>query len=675
MNAAADPLTAVLEAPTRAELDRALRASDRELSLVEVNRLTRKLRGLNEATQPLRVGVLHTYTTELLRPHWELAALLRGFALDLHEAPYGSLLAEVQPDSALLRHQPDVVFALLRWEDLDPRLRGPLPAVPVGQRDELAQAMLEPLRVLLTSFRQAAATPIVLTLLPAMSGPALGLHDAMAPEPDAEFRAAFKRRLAAWLRDSVPAAYFDDLDELLADVGRRQFFDARLWYTSRYPFSVTGARAVAERLMAYAVLLRMPRAKCIVLDADNTLWGGIVGEDGPDGIALGPDYPGSVFVAFQRRLLDFQQRGLLLALCSKNNEADVLEVLRQHPHQLLREQHFAALRVNWSPKPANLRELAAELNLGLDTFVFVDDSPHECLAVRQELPQITVVQRPATLPDVPRCLDHLPTLEVLGLTEEDRQRTELYVQERRRRELRASAGDIDQYLRSLNMRMTIGVNDARQVARIAQLTQRTNQFNLTTRRYSEADIRQWMTDPDRLVAHFRLTDVFGDSGLVGVALVRGVRGPVAEFDSFLLSCRVIGRQAETTFLHALLELLRQRGVRRVEASYIPTKKNGLVKDFWPRHGFAPAGGDRNAPAEGDRLASGGGDRLVPAGGARLAPAGGDRFASSEEDCLASAAENRFTLDLAPVPPAATAPPGARAPITIQWAEENPDGRS
>jgi FkbH-like protein len=633
MNAAVDPLTAVLEAPTRAELDRALRATDRELSLVEVNRLTRKLRGLNEATQPLRVGILHTYTTELLRPHWELTALLRGFALDLHEAPYGSLLAEVQPDSALLRHQPDVVFAFLRWKDLDPRLRGPLPAVPTSQRDELIQAMLEPLRVLLTSFRQAAATPIVLTLLPAMSGPALGLHDAMAPDSDAEFRVAFKHRLAAWLRDSVPAAYFDDLDELLADVGRRQFFDARLWYTSRYPFSVTGARAVAERLMTYAVLLKTPRAKCIVLDADNTLWGGIVGEDGPDGIALGPDYPGSVFVAFQRRLLDFQQRGLLLALCSKNNEADVLEVLRQHPHQLVREQHFAALRVNWSPKPANLRGLAAELNLGLDTFVFVDDSPHECLAVRQELPQITVVQRPAALPDVPRCLDHLPTLEVLGLTEEDRQRTELYVQERRRRELRASAGDVDQYLRSLNMRMTIGVNDTRQVARIAQLTQRTNQFNLTTRRYSEADIRQWMTDPDRLVAHFRLTDVFGDSGLVGVALVRGVCGPTAEFDSFLLSCRVIGRQAETAFLHALLELLRQRGVRRVEASYVPTKKNALVKDFWPQHGFTSTGEDR----------------------------------------AASPGEDRFTLDLAAAPPAATAPPGAGAPITIQWAEESPDG--
>ncbi len=637
MSTTADPLTAALEAPTRAELDRALRASGRELGLVEVNRLTRKLRGLNEATQPLRVGILHTYTTELLRPHWDLAALLHGFALDLYEAPYGSLLPEVQRDSALLRHQPDVVFAFLQWEDLDPRLRGPLPAVPTGQRAELIEAMLEPLRVLLTSLRQTAATPIVLTLLPPLHGPALGLHDALAADSDAEFRAAFKRRLAAWLRDSVPAAYFDDLDELLTDVGRRQFFDARLWYTSRYPFSVAGARAVAERLMTYAVLLKTPRAKCIVLDADNTLWGGIVGEDGPDGIALGPDYPGSVFVAFQRRLLDYQQRGLLLALCSKNNEADVLEVLRQHPHQLLREPHFAALRVNWSPKPANLRELAAELNLGLDTFVFVDDSPHECLAVRQELPQITVVQRPASLPDVPRCLDHLPTLEVLGLTEEDRQRTELYVQERRRRELRATAGDVDQYLRSLNMRMTIGVNDTRQVARIAQLTQRTNQFNLTSRRYSEADIREWMADPDRLVAHFRLADIFGDSGLVGVALVRGVSGPTAEFDSFLLSCRVIGRQAETAFLHALLDLLRQRGVRRVEASYIPTKKNGLVNGFWPQHGFTRADGDRSTPADGDRFALADG--------------------------------NRYTLDLA------AAPSAAPAPIAIQWAEENPDGRA
>lgn len=186
-----------------------------------------------------------------------------------------------------------------------------------------------------------------------------------------------------------------------------------------------------------------------VLDADNTLWGGIVGEDGMDGIALGPDYPGNCYVAFQRRVLEYRQRGFILALCSKNNEADVLEVLRRHPHQVLREEHFAALRVNWQDKPQNLQALADELNLGLDSLVFVDDSAHECSVVRRTLPMIEVVQTPARAVDVPTCLDRVSRLEIIALTEEDRRKSEICVQnriapgpgQRERRRVELLAGD------------------------------------------------------------------------------------------------------------------------------------------------------------------------------------------------------------------------------------------
>jgi FkbH-like protein len=252
---------------------------------------------------------------------------------------------------------------------------------------------------------------------------------------------------------------------------------------------------VARHLLRYAVLAARGPLKCVVLDADNTLWGGIVGEDGLDGLALGPEYPGSVYVDFQHRLLALQQRGVLLALCSRNNLDDVLAVLRTHPHQLLREAHFAALRVNWEPKSGNLRALAAELNLGLDAFALVDDSPHERAEVAAALPDVEVVPFPAQLVDLPHCLDELPRLEILALTEEDRRRTALYAGERARRAAGGEAGDVEAYLRSLAMVMTIAVDAPRHLPRIAQLTQKTNQFNLTTRRYGEDDVRRMLDDP------------------------------------------------------------------------------------------------------------------------------------------------------------------------------------
>src|SRR4030095_3537438 len=250
-----------------------------------------------------------------------------------------------------------------------------------------------------------------------------------------------------------------------------------------------------------------------------------------DGIALGPDYPGNCYVAFQRRVLEYQQRGFILALCSKNNEADVLEVLRRHPHQVLREEYFAALRVNWQDKPQNLQALADELNLGLDSLVFVDDSAHECSVVRRTLPMIEVVQTPARAVDVPTCLDRVSRLEIIALTEEDRRKSEMYVQDRMRRGRANASVDVSSYLKSLSMDMRVAFNDGRQSMRAAQLTQKTNQFNLTTRRYSEEQILRFVEADDCLMAHFSLRDIFGDSGLVGVAIVRLPSPEVAELDT------------------------------------------------------------------------------------------------------------------------------------------------
>ncbi len=577
----------------RADVVAGLGARRTPLTLAQIRAITRHLRSLDEPTLPLRVAVLHTYTTELLQPYWQFESRLQGFDLQLYEAPYGALLQEAEPGSGLATAEPDLVYAFLRWEDLDPRLSLPLSGLAESDGDEVVASAVAMIGGLLRRLRQACPATLVVTLLPRMWGPELGIYDAMASRSGAELRHRLKSAIARDI-EPISSALFFDLDEVASDIGRAHLFDLRLWETSRFPFSVAGAQAVVRHLVSFAVAQRQPKAKVIVLDADNTLWGGIVGEDGPDGIALGPDYPGSAYVSFQRRVLELQQRGFVLALCSKNNPQDVAEVLAKHPHQVLREEHFAAVQVNWSPKPENLRTLAKQLNLGLESFVFVDDSPHECLAVRQQLPHVTVVQAPADPLHLPYCLDGVARLEITSRTSEDRDRTRMYAEERLRQASAESHGDLDDYLASLTMVMRVGFDAERHVARMAQLTQKTNQFNLTTHRYSEARILEFMRDPDCLVAHFSLADVFGDSGLVGLAIVRGTTGPVAEWDTLLMSCRVIGRRAEQAFVRHVLHRLEAGGVNRVRALYKPTLKNEMVRDFWPSIGFAataqPAGG-------------------------------------------------------------------------------------
>ena len=528
-------------------------------------------------------------TSDLLDPWLQLAAALQGMSIDVYHAPFGMSLQEAQAESGLVRQRPDVTLLLLQREDLHPALAEPLARLDAGERDMLLGAVIERLGGIVRQFREQPLGHLVLTFLPSPFPPGQGYYDAQADRSEGYWWAQLKAAIADLTRDVLGATFFLDLDLLLQRLGQRSFFDLRLWLSARYPFSPLAAQSLAQRVVDIGVALKSPKAKVIVLDADNTLWGGVIGEDGLRGIALGPEYPGNAFVEFQRRLLHYQQRGFILALCSKNNAADVEQVFDEHPHQLLKAEHFAARRINWEAKPDNLIGLAEELNLGLESFVFVDDSDHECTAVRHQLPQVEVVQTPARLLQLPFCLDHIARLEVLAITDEDRSKTRLYAQERQRRELSDSVfevgGRVEDYLKSLQMVMLIGVDDGDHVKRFAQLTQKTNQFNLTTRRYSEEQMHAFIDSKDHWVICFSLMDVFGDSGVVGLAIWRRESPGRVELDTFLMSCRVIGRQAESAFLNAQLSFLARCGVAEVIGDYLPTAKNVLVEEFLADHRF------------------------------------------------------------------------------------------
>jgi FkbH-like protein len=321
-----------------------------------------------------------------------------------------------------------------------------------------------------------------------------------------------------------------------------------------------------------------------VADLDNTLWGGVIGEDGMNGIKLGPEYPGAAYQNLQRAMLDLTRRGILLAICSKNNPDDAKEALEKHPGMILKPKDFSAVRINWNDKARNLREIASELNVGTDALAFLDDNPVEREQIRSALPEVTILDLPEDPLAFAATVQDCPAFERLALSGEDQQRTTLYAAQHERSQAEQTFQSKEDFFRYLDQEAEIAPVAPATVARVAQLTQKTNQFNLTTRRYSEQQIADMAARPDWQVLSIKVRDRFGDHGLVGVAITCD-ESESCEIETFLLSCRVIGRAVETALLSHLAHSAAARGRQRLAGRYIPTKKNAPARDFYALHGF------------------------------------------------------------------------------------------
>ena len=571
------------------ELQGAVARMSHSLKLSDATRLGTYATELRSKEQSLKIAFIHTYTSELLDPWLDFYGSLAGYSTEIYHAPYGLAIQEMHPESALVKFAPDITVLLLRQSDLDPDLSIPLTGSSKSQQQELMLRACDRLKRIITLIQQQPVGQVVVTLLPEPAGPALGLYERQAVDSDTRWWESLSNMCADSMRDEFSSVLFLDLNQVIATVGKRASVDMRLWYSMKFPFSPAAASELSLRIIKIGEVLARGRAKVIVLDADNTLWGGVIGEDGLENIKLGPDYPGVGYLNFQRRLLDFKQRGFVLALCSKNNLADLEEVLEKHPFQILKKEDFAAMRVNWQPKPQNLREIAGELNLGLESMIFVDDSSFEVTAVRTELSEVDVIQVPSKETDIASCLDHVARLEILTLTDEDRQKTKMYQAERQRKEMQqqqTEAGSgLNDYLETLHMEMIVVYNDSKHIKRLAQLTQKTNQFNFTTRRYSETDLLEKISMDNWEVVHFSLNDIFGENGIVGLLLIEYTSEYRARIDTFLMSCRVIGRTAENAFLGQVAVHLKSKGIKYIDGEYLPTLKNVIVSDFFEDNEF------------------------------------------------------------------------------------------
>lgn len=380
--------------------------------------------------------------------------------------------------------------------------------------------------------------------------------------------------------------YIIEYKRMIENIGREQFYSTKLWYLGKIPYSNSGQKVIANELINMIERYEHPIKKVLLLDLDNTLWGGVIGEEGIDKISLSEDGKGAIYKDFQRIIAKVKQAGVLLAIVSKNNEEDALEVIRNHPHMILKEEDFVTWKINWEQKHNNILEISKELNLGLDSFVFVDDNPAERELVKEFIPQVET-------PEFPKIIEELPRwgLEVynkyfksLVTTSEDRKKTEQYRLNKQRQMAYNEAASFDKFLEKLEIEVKPYKNEMSHLDRLSQLVMKTNQFNLTTKRYTREELYDMMINPKWDVYSFNVNDRFGDYGIVGVILIDKTED-IPKLDTFLMSCRIMGKWIENFFIDYVENQLLHENYQLLVAYYKETKKNQPVKEFYTGLGY------------------------------------------------------------------------------------------
>lgn len=530
-----------------------------------------------------RVFILRSFTVEPVLPLLRAEGAAAGIHVLAETGDFNAYAQEMlNTTSRLYSFGPQVVILAVQTRDVAPDLWEAFTDLNPAEVDAAVERVEAEFRNWIGAFRSRSNASLVVHLFEAPASSA-GILDTQTMCGQVQAVHELNERLKRISQESQ-GVYVLDYDALVARHGRRAWHDERKWQSARLPVSAHCLVHLAQEWMRFIHPLTGRICKVLVTDLDNTLWGGVIGEDGLDGIHLDREYPGAAFRNLQRAILDLHRRGLILAVCSKNNPRDALEAIEQHPHMVLRADHFSSLRINWEDKVTNLREIANELNVGLEAFAFLDDSKVEREWVRRQLPQVEVIDLPEDPVDYADTLRACPVFERLSLSEEDRSRTHYYERERQRNELRNRTNSLDSFYRSLEMKLTVGTVGEDTLARVAQLTQKTNQFNLTTRRLSEQQIATMVQDQRWRIYWARLKDRFGDNGVIGVMIAR-LDGEIWDLDTFLMSCRVIGRTVETAMLAYLSEAARKSGARRLLGTFLPTAKNGQVADFFLIHRF------------------------------------------------------------------------------------------
>jgi len=561
------------------------------LDFIETTRLDNLRRRLYPSGQgsdiphnPVRLAILGNSTFDHLAPGLRVGAMRRALWLDVYACDYGQSLQELSDQtSPLHRFGPNTALFSFDYQSL---VAKGLEGLHANEVDQTVADVIARLRRLWELAAKAGCGQIIQqTVIPTMPN-LLGSN---------EHRLAWSpRRVAdlinARMRDAADADGVDllALDSMVSNHGIDAWHDPALWHRAKQEISPAAAPFFGDLVARLLAAHRGLSAKCLVLDLDNTLWGGTIGDDGLSGIVLGQgSAEGEAYLAFQNYVKQLAKRGVILAVCSKNDEENALAPFEQHPEMVLKRSDIGCFVANWEDKATNIRRIAQALKIGIDSLVFADDNPFERNIVRRELPTVAVPELPQDPTLYARCISDAGYFEAGKITENDLVRSQQYQENLKREAVRASATDLAGYLKSLAMRLECKPFDQLGLQRIVQLINKTNQFNLTTRRYNEADATKFMYDPRAITLQLRLTDQFGDNGIIAIVIALPIDGSNVEYriDTWLMSCRVLGRQVEQATLNVIASMARARGARTLTGEYRKTTKNSMVAEHYEKLGF------------------------------------------------------------------------------------------
>lgn len=586
-----------------AALEKLQALSRSRLDLVQTSRLDRRLQAVTSKIAPtavpfarLRVALLSSSTIDHVAPFLRIAALRRCLLIEIYTGPFNQYRQEIlNPASALYSFKPNVVVLAL-----DAQVFTKTVSLSTGAEETAAQARKQ-VAELENLWRHLAQPGISVVQQNFVLPPRrmFGHLDASIPGTEVAWFSALNNQLATSAQKQGVLLF--DTEALASQVGKSLWNDAPLWHHAKQAFSPQAAPLYADHVARLLAATRGLSKKCLVLDLDNTLWGGVIGDDGLEGIELGQGTAvGEAFREFQKYVKGLKERGILLAVCSKNDEATAKNAFDKHPEMTLKLSDIVAFVANWEDKASNIRKIAQNLQIGLDSIVFFDDNPVERSFVRQHLPAVEVPEVPSDPSLFVGLLSDAGYFESIAFTADDQKRTASYAVVQELQTATHNGQDIDSFLRGLQMKMNASPFDAVSAVRIAQLINKSNQFNLTTRRYTEAEVHLLEKDTKALTFQFRLQDHYGDSGIISLVILHPESdgSKTARVDTWLMSCRVLGRKVENEVLNIVAREAKRAGYNQLLGSFIPTAKNALVKDHYKNLGFAPASFKESGLAEG-----------------------------------------------------------------------------
>ncbi len=528
-----------------------------------------------------RLAVMGDCATQHLSATIRGCGVYSGLGLSVFDADYNQIDAQVMdPGSELYAFAPNAILIQMCTE----KLYEAFCALPLDRRAAFADETCRRIRGIWERIGANSAATILQFNFPLMDDGCFGQFGNKTKDSF-----LFQQRKLNYLLmegcQEVKNVYILDLDSVQAACGREQFSDPKLYYIAKMPISMEALPTVAKKVVDLIQALRGAVKKCVVLDLDNTLWGGVIGDDGLSGIQIGELGLGHAFSDFQTWLKELKNRGMLLAVCSKNNEPAAKEPFEKHPEMVLRLEDISMFVANWEDKASNIRSIQKTLNIGMDSLVFLDDNPFERNLVRSMIPEITVPELPEDPALYLTYLRSLGLFEMASYSADDAKRTQQYREQAERSVFETAFASYDDYLQGLDMKAQAAPFDPFHYPRIAQLTQRSNQFNLRTVRYTEAQIQAVAEDDSHITLYFMLKDKFGDHGLISVVILDKLPNSTLFISEWLMSCRVLKRGMEEFIINKILQTASDQGFRKVVGEYIPTPKNAMVKDLYEKMGF------------------------------------------------------------------------------------------